>query len=292
MSMDEQGTDLMSAAIFDDRACFLGEGPFWHPERGQLFWFDILAGRMLSRDASGPLEWRFGECASAAGWIDAGTLAVSTETGLRRFDIASGAHEPLAVVNADPGLRCNDGRTDPMGGMWISLMGKRAEAGAGSIWRWQRGRLECLHRDITIPNAICFAPDGRRAWFADTKRGLMFTQSLDAEGWPDAPAELWHDFGPEGLNPDGAVTDAEGRIWLAQWGAGRVVCLDAGARELAVAAVGGRHSSCPVFGGADFATLYVTTAQEGMADPDAGQGVVYELRPEGARGLPAPRLIV
>ena len=27
--------------IFDDAQCALGEGPLWHPEREQLFWFDI-----------------------------------------------------------------------------------------------------------------------------------------------------------------------------------------------------------------------------------------------------------
>jgi hypothetical protein len=28
--------------------CTLGEGPLWHPEREQLFWFDIM-GKRLSR---------------------------------------------------------------------------------------------------------------------------------------------------------------------------------------------------------------------------------------------------
>ena len=32
----------MTSRIFDDRTCKLGEGPLWHPERQQFFWFDIL----------------------------------------------------------------------------------------------------------------------------------------------------------------------------------------------------------------------------------------------------------
>ncbi len=31
----------MTVYVFDDRPCKLGEGPFWHPERDLLFWFDI-----------------------------------------------------------------------------------------------------------------------------------------------------------------------------------------------------------------------------------------------------------
>ncbi|MGB3316589.1 MAG: SMP-30/gluconolactonase/LRE family protein, partial [Albidovulum sp.] len=38
------------ATIYDDRPCDLGEGPLWHPERQQLFWFDILKQRLLTRD--------------------------------------------------------------------------------------------------------------------------------------------------------------------------------------------------------------------------------------------------
>ena len=34
--------------IFDSRPCELGEGPFWHPLLGRLFWFDILNRTMLS----------------------------------------------------------------------------------------------------------------------------------------------------------------------------------------------------------------------------------------------------
>ena len=58
---------------FDPRICELGEGAFWHPQRQQFFWFDILGRRLLSRDAGGPQEWRFDRMASAAGWIAEGS---------------------------------------------------------------------------------------------------------------------------------------------------------------------------------------------------------------------------
>ena len=54
--------------VFDPRPCQLGEGPLWHPGRGQLLWFDIAAGRLLSREGRQPREWQLGEMASAAGW--------------------------------------------------------------------------------------------------------------------------------------------------------------------------------------------------------------------------------
>ncbi|MGR3570707.1 SMP-30/gluconolactonase/LRE family protein [Brevirhabdus sp.] len=282
----------MSAEVYDDRACFLGEGPFWHPVRGQLFWFDILEGRMLSRDDGGAREWRIGQMASAAGWVDAGTLVIFTETGLRGFDIASGTHEPVAAIEAARGeTRCNDGRADPMGGFWVSTMGKAAEQGAGAIYRYFEGAVERLFSGITIPNSICFAPDGRRGYFTDTPTGRIMTVRLDAQGWPEGAPEVFADLSGEGLNPDGAQTDAQGALWSAQWGAGRVArYLPDGRFERAVA-VGGRHCSCPAFGGPEFKTLFVTTARQGIDAPDAAQGRVYRVPVELAgRPEPAVRL--
>jgi sugar lactone lactonase YvrE len=38
--------------------------------------------------------------------------------------------------------------------------------------------------------------------------------------------EVWLDHRESGINPDGAVVDAEGRFWCAEWGAARVACYD------------------------------------------------------------------
>lgn len=47
----------MAPELYDTRQCLLGEGPLWHPLRRQMFWFDIEGRILLSRTASGPLEW-------------------------------------------------------------------------------------------------------------------------------------------------------------------------------------------------------------------------------------------
>lgn len=280
------------AEVFDARLCTLGEGPLWHPERGQLFWFDILGRRLLSREGGKPLEWRFGEFVSAAGWIDRDTLLIASETGLHRFDIASGRHELVLPLEADNATtRSNDGRADAFGGFWIGTMGKKAEAGAGAIYRYYRGRIERLYDRITISNAICFSPDGRTAYFADTKEGRIQRQSLDSEGWPQGKPEVFVDLRAEGLNADGSVCDSEGGVWNAQWGASRVARYLPDGTLDRVIAVGARNSSCPAFGGADFRTMYVTSAREDLADPTDADGLVYAV-PSPVAGLPEHRVIL
>ncbi len=282
--------------IFDDRACELGEGPLWHPGRSQLFWFDILNNRMMSRDATGQQEWRFAGRVSAAGWIDDDTLLIASETALTRFNLQDGSRDEVTPLEADrPDTRSNDGRADPQGGFWIGTMGKQAQPGAGSIWRFYKGELRRLFPGISISNAISFAPDGRTAHFADTAVGKVWRVALDPAGWPLGKPDLFLDLAPQGLNPDGAVVDAAGLLWMAQWGAGRVAAYAPDGALVRTVEFDAPHTSCPAFGGPDLTTLFCTSAQEGLdaaaraANPQSGK--VFAAT-NIARGQPEHRVLL
>ncbi len=202
----------------------LGEGPLW--SNGQLYWFDILGKRLhaCAPDAAEPRTWQFDEHFSAAGRI-AGGLILASETALWRFDPETGTREHLIALEADrPETRSNDGRADRQGGFWIGTMGKTdPTAQNGALYRYYRGKLRLLRTGVAIPNAICFAPDGRRGYFADTVQDRIFTWTLDAEGWPEAEPEVFFDFAGATGGPDGAVVDSEGALWVALWGGSRVL---------------------------------------------------------------------
>ena len=284
----------MSAEVFDARACHLGEGPLWHPGLGQLFWFDILGRRLLTRGADGPREWQFGEHVSAAGWIDERRLLIASESRLFVFDLGSGAERTLTALEADnPATRSNDGRADPQGGFWIGTMGKAAEPGAGAIYRWYRGELRRLYGGISIPNAICFAPAGDRAYFADSPTRKIQTVALDAEGWPVGEPRTFADLGPGGGVPDGAVCDAAGNLWNAEWGAGRIAAHAPDGRLRHRIAVPARNVTCPAFGGPGLGDLHATSAQEHIAAADLTEADGRTFRIAGAgRGLAEHRIIL
>lgn len=281
--------------IHDDRVCTLGEGPLWHPERQQLFWFDITAGKMLSREGDRPLEWQFDEPVSCAGWIDRDTLMVASASALLRFDIETGTHEPMVPLEADiPGNRSNDGRADPLGGFWIGTMGREAEEGAGAIYRYFRGEVRRIVPEVTIPNAICFSPGGETAYYADTHEGVVWKQAIDRAGWPSGKREVFADFSGVGLAPDGAVCDANGDIWIAQWGAWRVACHGPDGRFKLALGVCSAHTTCPAFGGADLRTMFVTSAtqgvEDGMLDHQPGGGKTWAATMPVA-GIPERRVV-
>ncbi len=253
----------MSAAIFDDRALSLGEGPLWHPERQGFFWFDINAHRLFSDQGQ---VWEFDGYVSAAGWVDHDRMIVAGQRALMLFNIETGAHEDLCPLEADdPRTRTNDGRADPYGGFWIGTMGIGGEAGAGSIYRYYRGELRVLYPSITIPNSICFAPDGTTAYFTDTDRRQIWRQRLDpAHGWPIGEPETHIDTRTEGWHPDGSVVDAAGNLWNAQYGGARVAVYGPDGGFVEAIAVPALNPTCPAFGGPDLTRMIITTASQRM----------------------------
>lgn len=267
----------MNVETLSTTKCDLGEGPLWHPTREQLFWFDINGKRLLTIEDGAEREWSFQEHVSAAGWVDDRQLMIASEAMLFLFDLETGARQPIAALEADnPATRSNDGRADPQGGFWIGTMGKKAEEGAGSIWRWYRGELRQLQSAITIPNSICFAPSGDLAYWCDTATRQIMKQGLDNQGWPVGEPEIFVDLREEGLNPDGSVVDAAGNVWNAQWGASRVACYGPDGTFSEAISIPASQVSCPAFGGADLATLYVTTAIQGLEGEDAA-GQTYRV---------------
>jgi len=254
--------------IFDATQCQLGEGPLWHPTRRELFWFDILGKRLHSKAQT----WQFDEYVSAAGWVDDNSLLFATQTALRHLDLTTGEHHLITPLEADNRVtRCNDGRADPQGGFWIGTMGIDAEDGAGAIYRYYRGALRKLFDNITISNAICFAPDGKTAYFTDTPTQMIMRVTLDADGWPASTPALHIDLRGTDFRPDGAVVDTAGNLWNAQWGVGRVAGYAPDGTFLESFSFAAKQTSCPAFGGDNLTTLHCTTAAVGLDGDEQGK---------------------
>ena len=251
--------------IFDERVCALGEGPLWHPLRRELFWFDILGKALHSHTKT----WQFNEQVSAAGWMSEKQLLIASETALFTFDLQTGVRTTVAELEVHlSDNRSNDGRADPWGGFWIGTMGKEAQPKAGSIYRLFEGKLNRLFADITISNAICFAPDKSCAYFTDTTTKQIMRVQLDDAGWPNGMPTVHLDMTTQGLNPDGAVTDAKGNLWVAQWGASRVAVYDPAGNFIEAHEFSASQISCPALSNQG---LFATSAAVGVTEIDGGK---------------------
>jgi sugar lactone lactonase len=286
--------ERVPTSILCDERCHLGEGPTYDATTDTAWWFDILEGRLFEAHlGSGQVRiHHLGRMASALTRIDAERQLVVAEDGLYIRSITDGAMVPYRPLEADkPATRSNDARVHPSGTFWIGTMGRKAETGAGAIYALYRGEISQLFPDITIPNAICFSPDGSLGYFADTAKNELYRVPLDpVTGLPrGAPEVLLRHRGVGGL--DGAVADANGLIWNARWGGGCVDVYSPQGEHLRCLQVPARQTSCPAFVGPDFSRLLVTSAWQGMdeaaraADPGHGRTFVLEV---SAKGRPEP----
>jgi sugar lactone lactonase len=274
----------MTADTFSDIVCELGEGPSADPGRRCVFWFDIIGKRLLERpwDRPGTLVHDLPVMASAQAVIDDQRQLLFTEVGLQVRNLATGAlamHTPIEAD--DPRTRSNDARVHPCGAFWLGTMGKRAEKRAGAVYWFFRGELRRIFEGISIINSICFSPDGRTAFFADTRARTVWRVDTDPlTGLPIGERQQFMQITGGPGSPDGSVTDAEGLLWNASWGAGSVDAYDGDGRRVHSIAVPAKQSSCPAFIGEDATRMLVTTATQGLdpagmqKDPLAGQTFV------------------
>ena len=182
-----------TARLLIDCKSSLGEGPFWHPARQQLFWFDINNQQLFAANAAGVVQgqWRFDEIVAAAAIIDSDTLALATETGLKRFDLNTNETAHLIDIEADvPANRTNDSRVHPSGAFWIGTMVKDEGPKNGAVYHYRAGELTRLIANAAIPNATCFSPDGTSP-IGPTRRARRYSNArpirLPACRWAIGP---------------------------------------------------------------------------------------------------------
>jgi len=258
-----------TARLLIDSQCALGEGPFWHPLRQQLFFFDINNGKLFATEADGAVAkiWSFDEIVTAAAVIDKDTLALATETGLKRYDLLTGAQSLIVDIEAgNPGTRSNDCRVHPSGAFWIGTMGKEEDEPVGALYHYRAGKLTQLRDHASVPNATCFSPDGRIAYWTDTPTKQILKCATDpATGLPIGEWELFADVSDGRGYPDGAVIDSEGYLWNAKWGGSCVVRHAPDGSVDRIIEVPVSQVTCPAFGGPGLKTLYLTSANKNLS---------------------------
>lgn len=276
----------------------LGESPVWSAREGRLYWVDAPSREVWSWDeTAAPTKWSFDSTVGCVALRLGGGLVVALEDRIVGFDTGTRTSEVLAPAPEGEGgalTRYNDGRVDREGRLLIGMYNNYHRAGAtggddnAGLYQISkdRGVAESgLDYRFRVSNCICFSPDGRTLYFADTPTRKIFAFAYDSAVGLDPGSRRLVYTQPAGLagGPDGAQTDADGYLWAALSGAGQVVRIDprTGATVLAVDLPVASPTSC-TFGGKALDTLYITTR-----GPDGGGLFAVQL-PFGIRGLAEP----
>jgi sugar lactone lactonase YvrE len=284
-------TRELEADVAVPAQCQLGEGPVWDPDRGLLWWVDILAGHVHSIDPVSGTRTQFdvGDAVGAVGLTRTGGLVLALSDG---FALAGADGQDLTRV---PGfsidrtaLRFNDGKPDPWGNFIAGTMA-RDESGnpPGSLYRLSPdGEVTELFGDVGLSNGLDWTDDRRLFYYSDTTIGRV--DVFDCA--PDTGALSGRRPFVDAAQPDGLTLDAEGCLWLAVWGSGEVRRYTPDGRLDTVVRVPAWQVTSAAFGGPDLATLYITCAWEGLTPAERAEqphaGDIFAVTP-GVTGRPA-----
>lgn len=261
------------------------EGPVWSPEWGGLRYVDLSAGDLLTVREGRVDRLHVGEVAAFHRPRRGGGFVVALERGLALADEPDGPAYPLVELWSDPTVRFNDGGCSPAGTLYGGTMAYDSAPGRGTLYRFSPDLVpEPVATGVTVSNGIAWSPDGALAYYNDTPTGRIdvFDNVEDRLVGRRPFASIGEGRGL----PDGLTVDAEGGVWVALWGGSAVHRYDPHGRLTEVVEVPASQVSACTFGGADLATLFVTTSRENLAEgaePEAGS--VYAVQP-GVRGLP------
>lgn len=277
----------------------LGEGVIWDAEKQVIRWTDIQSRTLFEfNPESGQIrDWQLQErlaCMATVRGSD--RLIAAFESGFAYFEPSNGSVDWLAPIDREPGIRLNDGRADRQGRFWAGSM---LEGDRGSP---ARGALYCLGSDLTlrktltgllISNSLCWSPDSQHMYHADTPSGRIDRYDFDAVHGVPTNRQTFARAAPN-HGPDGSTVDADGCLWNAQWGGGKVVrYAPTGSVDFELA-LPVTQPTCVTFGGPNLDLLFVTTASEGLSaegarrEPRAGNLFVFAT---DVRGLPDPAFV-
>ncbi|MGH2931464.1 MAG: SMP-30/gluconolactonase/LRE family protein [Gaiellaceae bacterium] len=272
----------------------LGEGARWDARRGELLRLDILAGRVyrdrVDDDGALILVRRYqvpGTVGAVAPVEDDEGWVVAAGKGFAYLSL-DGSVRPLGEVAAAE-TRMNDGACDPQGRFWSGTKADRP--GGAALYRLDRaGETELMLDGLTISNGKGWSPDGATMYLVDTGPRVVHAFAFDGDTGTITDGRVLITVPEDVGSPDGMTVDADGDLWVAIWGGGRVQRYSPkGELRQTLTVPAAQCTSC-AFAGSGLNRLYVTTATEFWTDEqrraEPAAGLVYRFETD-ATGRPA-----
>jgi len=269
-----------------------GEGVFWNPSDGRIWWTDIQGRALWSFDpvktqsTSIPMEDRVCCFAPRA----AGGLIVAYSDRVVLFDPETKQETLVTLFEPEnPETRLNDGRTDRQGRLVVGGMNEVSGKPDSSVISIDGNlKVQTLIDQISCANSICFSPAGNTMFFADTPDREILAFDYEKGRGTLTNKRLHASFKQEPGLPDGSCVDAEGGVWNAEWEGHRVVRVAPNGTIDRVIDVPVWKPTCCAFGGPNLDTLFITSSRlmsdEATLKKEPSAGGLFAVKP-GIRGV-------
>ena len=269
----------------------LGEGPVWV---GDALWFVDIKGCQVHRfspDSGDKSSWAAPEQIGFLLPARDGFVA-GLQSGLHRFDPASGAFTALAAVEAHlSGNRLNDATVDAAGRLWFGSMHDGETDKSGAFYRFQDGLVRPAGIDgIAITNGPALSPDGCLLYFVDTLKGTIDVADVADDG-SLANMRSFVRIDPADGFPDGPTVDSAGCLWIGLYAGWQARRYSPAGELLETVRFPVANVTKLALGGEHLRTVFATTARQKLTaaelerQPQAGD--LFSFRVE-TPGMPCP----
>jgi len=263
------------ARLLVDSRCSLGEGILWDASERALYWVDINGATLWRHELARGLSrhWTLPQRLACLALADGDRLLLGLADGLYVLDRQAlnqaDALTPQLLCAVEPDLptRLNDGRVDRDGAFVFGTKSEAADgAPVGSFYQYSAafGLRRLALPAVAIPNSICFDAAGTTLYFCDSRHPRILSCDYDSASAHVGAVREFVAMDVESASPDGSIVDAEGGLWNAQWGAGRVVRYRANGELDRIIQLPVTQPSCCVIGGEQGDQLYITSAHEDL----------------------------
>jgi sugar lactone lactonase YvrE len=272
-----------------DYACNTGEGPLWHPDQDSVWWTDIPAGKLFRYDCTTgehhPVEigrpvggFTIQEDGRLLLFLDRGTIVLRNHDGT--------LETVLDEIPDETSTRFNDVSPDPEGRVFCGTM-PTAER-PGRLYRLDTdGSLHRVLDGIGCSNGIGFTPDLTRMYYTDSFAYTIWIFDYDRATGTISNQRVFAKAEEGGGFPDGMTVDSEGNVWSARWDGSCLVRYNPDGVETGRIPFPVLKVSSVVFGDADCAGMYVTTAGGDSKETDGPEaGTLYRVQVPGVHGVP------
>ena len=274
----------------------LGEGLHWDAERRLLWLVDILGKEIRWYD---PASADTGSVTlpETVGWVLSVSGSTKVVVGLQSgialcepFERGSPIEWLDRRFPGDAGLRLIDAKIDKFGRIWYgSVSMSNTSEPLASLARYDPGggTGTVIDDSYVVPNGPAFNRDCTVMLHTDSARRVVYAYGLNAVTGLVQKRSIWRRFLEADGLPDGMTFDADGCVWIAHWGGGRVCRYSPEGDLLLTVDMPTPHVTNVCFAGVNLDRVFVTSARHGRsATGDPAAGALFEILGVDVRGLP------
>jgi len=244
----------------------LAESPGINRFNGKLFWVDIDEDRFFeySPESNQVFSRKMSKGITSVHALGASVYLATGRTSIYRFDSQnedSSAEKALWESTGENDWRFNDSILCPSGALVVGTKDlSNASVKHARIGVFLDQKLSWLEIPFGLANGMSLDLERKRFYCSDSTAGSILVWELGSRDYPTAKDACSEFVGQILGEPDGMEIDAEGNIWVACWGAGKLTCFSPNGEELRTIEVGAELVSSLAFVRSGSYNCLVTTA--------------------------------